>query len=309
MQQIGRFQRIRRGGWAAGLALLLAPVALEAQAATAGDSTWAPVERALGRHGTMQPGDVYKFSLPRSDLVVRVGGVRVRPALALGSWVAFRRMGDSAMAMGDLVLTEAEVGPVMAKLQAMGVSQTAVHHHILHETPRVTYMHIAATGDPVRIAEAIRAAVALTKTPSAARSPAASSAFALDTARIATTLGHAGKVNGGVYQVSIPRADTIREGGMDVPPAMGVASAINFQPTGGGKAAITGDFVLTADEVNPVIQALRGAGIGVTALHNHMLRDEPRLFFSHFWANDDSGKLAQGLRLALDRTNSLKSGT
>ncbi len=136
---------------------------------------------------------------------------------------------------------------------------------------------------------------------------AAAASIDLDTASITKTLGVAGKVNGGVYQVSVPRAEKIMEHGTEVPPSMGTATAINFQPTGGGKAAITGDFVLTAKEVNPVLRALRENGIEVTAVHNHMLDDEPRLFFMHFWANDDAAKLAKGLRAALDQVNVARS--
>jgi len=268
---------------------------------------WTPVETALGRKGAMQPGGVIKFSFPRSDLSVNVAGISLKPALALGSWVAFKEMSNGqATAMGDLVLTEEEVGPVMQALQSGGVEQTALHNHILKESPRVMYMHILAHGDRSKIARTIHDALASSRTPLG--SPPAPSgppaAIDLDTAAIARTLGVAGKVNGGVYQVSVPRTETIRENGMEVPPSMGVATAINFQPTGGSKAAITGDFVLRATEVNPVIRALRDNGIEVTALHSHMIDEDPRLFFMHFWANDDAAKLARGLRAALDRTAS-----
>ena len=273
-------------------------------------AAWASVEAALGRKGAMQPGNIIKFSFPRSDLSVNVGGVTLKPALALGGWVAFKEVGaGQAMAMGDLVLTEDEVGPVMRALQAGGVEQTALHNHVLNETPHVMYMHILAHGDPVRVARSIHDALALSKTPlnpPSAASPAAAAATGIDTLAIARTLGVAGKSNGGVYQVSVPRSETIRENGTEVPPSMGAATAINFQPTGGGKAAITGDFVLRANEVNPVIRALRGNGIEVTALHSHMLTEEPRLFFMHFWANDDASRLARGLRAALDLTASKK---
>src|SRR5256714_3066388 len=273
-------------------------------------AAWASVEAALGRKGTLQPENVLKFSFPRSDLSVNVGGVTLKPALALGGWVAFKQVAvGQAMAMGDLVLTEDEVSPVVRALQAGGVEQTALHNHVLNETPHVMYMHILARGDPAKIARSIHDALALTKTPlnpPSAVSPASAAAIDIDTLGIARTLGIAGKSNGGVYQVSVPRSETIRENGMEVPPSMGVATAINFQPTGGGKAAITGDFVLRANEVNPVIRALRGNGIEVTALHSHMLNEEPRLYFMHFWANDDALRLARGLREALDNTASKK---
>jgi len=270
---------------------------------------WKAVGQALGKEGSMQPGDVYKVSLPRSDLQVTAGGVRIKPALALGSWVAFKRMGDATMVMGDLVLTEDEVTPVMTKLQEGGVEQTALHNHVLRESPRVMYMHIGAHGDAVKIAKAIHDALALSKTPMTAPPPAPTGGAqdsGVDTKQLDQLMGQSGKVNGGVYQFSIPRAEAVTDAGMEVPPSMGLATAINFQPTGGGKAAITGDFVLTAGEVNPVIRALRDGGIEVTALHSHMLTEQPRLFFMHFWANDDARKLARGLRAALDKMNVVK---
>ena len=292
----------------AALALSLAATSATAQQPSV-TSTWASVEDALGRKGAMQPGNVIRFSFPRSDLSVNVGGVTLKPALALGGWVAFKEMAKGrAMAMGDLVLTEDEVSPVMRALQAGGVEQTALHNHVLKESPRVMYMHILAHGDPTKIARTIHDALGQSKTPLGPPSPpSAASAADLDTAGIARALGVAGRLNGVVYQVSVPRRETIRESGMEVPPSMGVATAINFQPTGGGKAAITGDFVLRASEVNPVIRALRDNRIEVTALHSHMLEEEPRLFFMHFWANDDAVTLAKGLRAALDKTNSKKS--
>ena len=274
-----------------------------------GATDWKAVGQALGKEGSMQPGDVYKVSLPRSDLQVTAGGVQIKPGLALGGWVAFKQMGNQAMAMGDLVLTEDEVTPVMTKLQEGGVEQTALHNHVLHESPRVMYMHIHATGDPVKIAKAIHDALALSKTPLTA--PAAggdqSQDIGIDTKQLDQTMGQTGKVNGGIYQYSVPRAEAVTDNGMEVPPSMGVSQAINFQPTGGGKAAITGDFVLIASEVNPVIKALRDNGIEVTALHSHMLTENPRLFFMHFWANDDAQKLARSLRAALDKVN-IKKG-
>src|SRR5438552_6231995 len=275
------------------------------QPAAAAD--WKPVEQALGKAGSMQPGDVYKVSLPRSDLKVTVGGVELKPTLALGSWVAFKKTGDATMVMGDLVLTEDEVTTVLTKLQEGGVEISALHNHVLHESPRVMYMHINAIGDGVKIAQAIHDALALSKTPFAA--PAAGSQtqdLGIDTKQVDQIVGQSGKVNGGVYQFSVPRAEKVMDNDMEVPPSMGVAHAINFQPTGGGKAAITGDFVLIASEVNPVIRSLRDNGIEVTALHSHMLVESPRLFFMHFWANDDALKLARGIRAALDKTNLAK---
>jgi hypothetical protein len=269
---------------------------------------WKSVEEAIGRPGQMQPGDVIKFSMPRKDLQVTLNGVEIKPALALGSWAAFKRDGGGAMVMGDLVLTEDEVAPVMTKLQESGVQQSALHNHLIGELPRVMYMHISSHGDPVLMAKAIHDALTLTKTPGpdANAPPQANADLAFDHKQVKEILGHAGKINGGVLQISVPRSETIKDAGMTIPPSMGVATALNFQPTGNGKAAITGDFVLLGSEVNPVIKALRQNGIVVTALHSHMLMEEPRLFFMHFWANDDAVKLAKGLRSALDQINSAK---
>jgi hypothetical protein len=255
----------------------------------------------------MQPGDVIRFGMPRTDLHVVLGGVDIKAGLALGSWAAFKRDGSGAMVMGDLVLTEDEVEPVMMRLQEGGIHESAVHNHLIGETPHVVYMHIASHGDAVPMAKAIHDAVALTKTPAPDSAPAAQPAeMGFDQKQVEQILGHTGKVNGGVLQIGVPRAETITDSGMTVPPSMGVATALNFQPTGNGKAAITGDFVLLGTEVNPVIKALRHNGIAVTALHSHMLMEEPRLFFMHFWANDDAVKLAKGLRAALDNTKSTK---
>jgi Domain of Unknown Function (DUF1259) len=266
---------------------------------------WSAVENALGRKGTPNPGGVVRFSFPRSDLSVVVNGVTLKPALALGSWVAFQRIADHAMVMGDLVLLESEVTTVMASLQQNGVDQTALHNHLLGESPRVMYMHIRAIGNAERIAKAVRTALEFTNTPlGPPASPTPTPApIAFDTATVAKALAVTGKMNGGVYQLSVPRRERICDEGQEVPPAMGVATAINFQPTDGGKAAITGDFVLLGREVNPVLWALSENGIEVTAIHSHMIDEQPQLFFMHFWAVDDAAKLARGLRAALDRTN------
>ncbi len=287
-------------------------------AAFAADADWIKVADALGKPGTEVAGSVYRVGLPRTDLHVRLDGVDIKPTLALGSWLAFQGNGDTAMVMGDLVLTEEEVGPVMKKLVENGIEITALHNHLLRAQPSTLYMHVLGHGDPAKLAAALHDGLALSKTPlgtaTASASPQAPAAgteqparLDLDTAMIDQVLGAKGKAAGGVYQVGIARAETIKDGGMEVPVAMGSAEAINFQPTGGGKAAITGDFVLTAGEVNPVLRTLRENGIEVTAVHNHMLDDQPRLFFMHFWANDDAAKLAKGLRAALDKVNVARS--
>ena len=281
---------------------MVAAVALSLPAAAQQPSRdWSAVEQALGRRGLSQPDGVIRFGFPRGDLQVDVGDVRVLPAFALGSWVAFRPEGARATMMGDLVLTEDELSPVTDRLREGGIEVTAVHNHLQGETPRVLYTHIHGRGDPARLAQAVHAALALSKTPLAPPPAVTAVRIDLDTAAVAKALGVAGRVNGGVYQVSVPRAGVIREGGAPLSPAMGVATAINFQPLGGGRAAITGDFVMIASEVDAVQRALRTHHIGITALHSHMTDEQPRLLFMHFWAVDDAVTLAQGLRAALDR--------
>jgi Domain of Unknown Function (DUF1259)/Iron/manganese superoxide dismutases, C-terminal domain len=269
---------------------------------------WQKVDAAFGRKATVS-GNVHRYGFPRTDLRVTVDGVSIKPALALGGWVAFLPVHGGAMAMGDLVLLDTEISPVMSKLIEGGVDVTALHNHLLRVNPATFYMHVGGHGDPVKLASAIHAALAASKTPLEAPAAAAPSpAVELDTAQLEQIISAKGQATGGVYQFAVARRDAVTENGAQiVPPGpTGVATAINFQPTGGGKAAITGDFVLIAEEVNPVIKALRTNGIEVTAVHGHMLTEQPRLFFLHFWANDEALKLARGLRAALDKTASTK---
>jgi hypothetical protein len=272
--------------------------------ARAEEIDWQKVDDALGRKPAVT-GDVHRYGFPRSDLNVILDGITIKPALALGGWVAFKPMHGGAMVMGDLVLLESEINPVMLKLIEGGLDITAVHNHLLGASPATFYMHVGGHGDPARMAAVIRDALAASKTPLATPAAAAPApSVDLDTGQLDQLIGVKGQANGGVYQLAVPRRDPIAEAGMQIAPAgpMGLATAINFQPTGGGKAAITGDFVLTSDEVNPVIRTLRANGIDVTAVHSHMLDEQPRLFFLHFWANDDALKLGRGLRAALDKT-------
>ena len=267
--------------------------------------SWSSVDKALGRPGMTQRDGVRRYGFPRTDLHVQVDGVTIKPALALGTWLGFEPMGRRAMVMGDLVLTPDEVNPVMSELLKGGIQVTAIHHHLLRSTPPVMYMHVMGVGDPARLATALHSALALSHTPMQPPAPAsAAPALDLDTTAIDRILGHSGKPNGGVYQLVIPRRERIVEGAMPVPATMNAATAINFQPVGAGRAAITGDFILLGREVDPVMRALRSSSIEVTSLHSHMLDEQPRFYFMHFWAVDDAAKLATGLRTALDRTNS-----
>jgi hypothetical protein len=290
--------------------LMICGVALTfATAATAQEIDWKKVDEAFGRSPAVG-GDVHRYNFPRTDLNVTLDGVTIKPALALGGWVAFKPMHGEVMAMGDLVLLDTEISPVMAKLLESGVEVTAVHNHLLRANPPTYYMHVGGHGDPVKMATAIHTALGQSKTPltppAAAGTPPA---IDLDTNQLDQIMGVKGTNNGGVYAFGVPRRDPITEDGMQITPAgpMGAANGINFQPTGGGKAAITGDFLVTGEEVNPLIRTLRSNGIEVTAIHSHMLTEQPRMIFIHFWANDDAIKLAKGVRAALEKTAIAKS--
>jgi hypothetical protein len=269
---------------------------------------WSAVEQALGTSGSMMPGNVFRVAMPRSDLNVTVEGVPVKANFALGSYAAFRPMDDGSgavMVMGDLVLKDEEVPAVMSGLFDNGLQVTALHNHLNQVTPHVMYMHYEGMGDPVQLASGLHTALGASGTPLG--SPAASAPYTgpqLDLDMLQSVLGRSGmRADNGVVQFGVPRAEAITEDGMPLPPAMGTGVAINFEPNEDGKAAITGDFVLVGDEVNAVASTLRSSGIEVTALHNHALRDQPRLFYMHFWADDDPMKLASGLRAALDEIN------
>ena len=241
------------------LALLLGGVvATFAAHANAQEIDWQKVDAAFGRKPAVS-GDVHRYGFPRTDLQVSVDGVTIKPALALGGWVAMKPVQGGALAMGDLVVLETEINPVMSKLLEGGVDISAVHNHLLRSSPATFYMHIGSHGDPVKMANAIHAALAASKTPLEA--PAASPstpAVDLDTGQLEQIIGAKGQANGGVYQFAVPRRDPIMEHGASlVPPGpTGVATGINFQPSGSGKAAITGDFVLIGEEVNPGDQGI-----------------------------------------------------
>jgi hypothetical protein len=270
--------------------------------------SWARVGEALGKPGKVMPGGIYKVALPRSDIKATLDGVDIKPGLALGGWVAFMPMGRKSMAMGDLVLKQAEVNRVMSRLLAGGIEVTALHNHLLRNKPFTMYMHVMGVGDPVKLARVLHNALAASGTPlappaSGSSEPAAAAAappqIALDTPALDRTLGARASNNGGILQYNIPRAQPVTEMGMAVPPAMGTVQAINFEPLGGGNAAIAGDFALTAKEILPVMKVLRDNHIEVTALHNHMVGEQPRLFFMHFWAHGNAVMLARGLKAAL----------
>lgn len=265
-------------------------------------SGWEGVARALGRPGKLSADKkVYRVSFPRSDLKVTSYGVDVKPGLALGGYTAFTRYPDGdVMMMGDLVVTEPELQKVTDALQAHGIQQTAIHKHLLSHRPEVWWTHIHAMGrDATAIARSVRAALDVTATPIAPAPTTPAPSLDLDTAALDQAMGTKGTNDGGIYKFTFKRTEPVTEDGRVIPPGMGVTTAINFQPTGGGKAAVNGDFAMTAGEIQRVIKALRGGGIDVVELHNHTLRERPRLFYMHFWADDDAVKLARTLHEAV----------
>jgi len=259
------------------------------------------IDTALGRQG-QKIGEVYKIGFPRTDLRVSVHGLAIKPGLALGSWAAFMGTDENAMVMGDLVLLQDEVNPVMEKLRSAGFEITAVHNHLIDETPHVMYMHYMGHGTAAQLAASLRGALTVSKTP--LEKPAPSAEPPAPPAWVKTVedhLGRKGAFKGGVLAFGIPRADAITLNGMAIAPAAGVSEAINFQEAESANVAATGDFVLTAEEVNPVITELQAHHILVTALHSHMLTEQPRLFFMHFWSVGSPESVADGIKAALSR--------
>ena len=257
------------------------------------------IDQALGRSG-QKTGEVYKVSFPRTDLHVSIHGLAIKPGLALGSWAAFTGTDDNAMVMGDLVLLESELNLVMDKLHAAGFEITAVHNHLMDETPHVLYMHYMGHGAAAQLAASLKVALSESKTP--LDKPAATAEEPTPPAWVTSvqdSVGRKGAFKGGVLSYGVPRSDQITSEGMIIAPAAGVAEAINFQAAESGQVATTGDFVLTASEVNPVLSELRAHRITVTALHSHMLTEEPRLFFMHFWAVGDPLSVGAGIKAAL----------
>src|SRR6516164_5061754 len=287
---------LRRIHWS----LFICGLALPLTAWSQGVST-SVVDEALGRSG-QKAGDVYKVGFPRTDLHVTVRGLAIKPGLALGSWAAFTGTDENAMVMGDLVLLEDELNPVMDKLRSSAFEITAVHNHLIDETPHVLYMHYMGHGPAAKLASSLKDALSISKTPLDKPTPAAEEPAPPTWVNgVQDSVGRKGTFKGGVLSYGVARSDEITMNGMIVAPAAGVAEAINFQAAESGQVATTGDFVLTAAEVNPVLSELRAHQISVTALHSHMLTEEPRLFFMHFWAVGDPLSVGAGIKAALSR--------
>ena len=260
------------------------------------------IAKAMGREGDLT-GEMYKVSFPRSDLAVKVNNVAIKPALSLIAWAGFIKSGSTAITYGDLVLLEDEINPVISKLEEGGVEVSALHNHLLHETPRIMYIHFVGRGDEVEMAKGIREALALTKTPlvSSPSRPETKPEIATEIERI---IGYQGSMGGDVFHITVPRNEVhVATMGTMLPGSMGMNTPFNFQ-LDGKNAAINGDFMLLPAELNPVIKALRANGIEVASVHNHLLDNQPPMVFMHFWAYGDAVSLAKGLKAALDRVGS-----
>ena len=264
-------------------------------------SKWAGVDKNLGRSGQESDG-VYKVGFPRSDLDVHIGSTKLEAGAALGSWAAFYGNGNDVVTDGDLVVTSDELGPVVSALQAHQLEVSGIHNHLAGETPAVYYVHFFGRGTAAQLSSAVDAALKTTKTPRGPSPPAAAANISYDRATIEKALGKQGQTKGKVLSFSFPRAHKITMHQQELPPAMGMATSINFQPSGKGVSA-TGDFVVDEPQVQAVVHALREHSILVTALHNHLLDDSPRMVFIHFWAEGSANDVAQGLKAAVDASN------
>jgi Domain of Unknown Function (DUF1259) len=278
--------------------MFLASVLILPFVASAQIADTAKIDQAMGRPG-QKMGDVYKFGFPRTDLYVTVHGLAIKPGLALGSWAAFLGTDEVAMVMGDLVLLPEEINPVSEKLRSAGFEITAVHNHLIDETPHVMYVHYMGHGKASQLATSFHEALVASKTP--LEQPATSTEPTPPewVKTVDDRVGRKGNFKGGVLSYGVPRSEAVTMNGMTIPPAAGVAEAINFQAADGEYVATTGDFVLTAEEVNSVISALEVNHILVTGLHSHMLTEQPRLFFMHFWAVGTPSTVATGIAEAL----------
>jgi uncharacterized protein DUF1259 len=272
---------------------------------------WQQVADVFQRNGTLKD-NIYKVSFPRADLDVKIGDTKIAAGFAFGGWVAFMdkdnmNMEGGTMVMGDLVLLESEFKDVERSLITNGIKISAVHNHLLQEHPKVMYMHIYGNGEKVKMAQSIKEALQMTATILDTNLlPKSSTSSQSDWSIVENTLGYSGVKKGNLLNISIPRNDEIKDNGMVIPPFMGVANVINFQMAA-DKTFTTGDFVLLADEVENVMNILIQGGFTVTALHSHMMFENPRLFFMHFWGSDSPENLAQVLKSALEKTNYKKN--
>ncbi len=255
------------------------------------------VEATLGVKGKMQEGATV-FSFPRSDIKVTVDGDPVPTGIGFGGWTAWKALKDRYIIMGDLVLLEKEINPVISALAEANIDVTGLHNHFIGEEPRVMFMHIGGMGSPDPMAKALRNALdktATPKTPPSGTPPALS----LDTKKIQQIIGHEGKEAGGVYKITLGRPG-VKMHGVELTASMGLNTWAAFAGTN-EKAHVAGDVAMTAAEVNKVIRELRKGGINLAAVHNHMLDERPRIFFLHYWGTGPAEQLAKTVRSAFDQ--------
>lgn len=264
----------------------------------------AKIEQITGMKGVEKNGE-YKITVPQNDLNIIVDGFKIIPPMGLGSWAAFTPCGDSAMVMGDIIVTETDLKPVQQEVIRQGFSITAIHNHFVRNRPNVMYMHIDGKGKVENLSASVKAIFDKVKEVRG-KDPKASSADSvinnLNIALLDSIMGHKGEMSKGVYKYTIGRPDiALQEHGIPVSTFMGFNTWAAWQGTP-EKAAVAGDFTMLEDEVAPVIKALVENGIEVVAVHNHMVHEEPRIFFLHYWGVGNAEKLAQGLKTALNQT-------
>lgn len=262
------------------------------------------LETALQMKGQKNEGE-YKVTVPQNDLNVVVDGFKIIPPMGLGSWAAFSSTGDGVMLMGDIVVTEKDLKPVQKEIIDQGLTITAIHNHFVRNEPDVMYMHIGGMGSEQELGQKVKAVfdkVAEIRGSNPGDAKAGTVENSLNTKAIDSILGHTGSMNNGVYKLTIGRPDVdLTEHDASVSTFMGFNTWASWQGTP-ENAAVAGDFTMLEDEVAPVIKALIENDIEVVAVHNHMVHEEPRIFFLHYWGIGNATKLAQGLRQALDQT-------
>ena len=290
---------------AAGIAATAAALAMTAGAAPVTDRVdWNAVGRAIGRPLETEAGDVHSAEWLRTDLHVVNAGVTENPGMELNAEASFHRAASGeAVMIGEVTLTGDEVPRVADALRSGGVQITALHKHVQDETPRLWWMHYWALGDPVRIARTLHAALARTGIPLDQKEEGKEPPVDLDTAAIDRVVGARSENVNGVLHYHVPVAQKIVDtrAHITLPYLMEASTLLMFQPLGGGRAAVNGDFTMTAGQVGPVINALRARGMTVVELHNHLLYERPRLFYLHFWKTGDAVALALDLRAGLDQ--------
>jgi hypothetical protein len=270
----------------------------------------AAIQRVMGMKGTYNKGE-YKVTVPQNDLNVMVDGFKIIPAMGLGTWIAFTPSGNGAMVMGDIIVTETDLKPVQQEIIKQGLTITAIHNHFVRNHPNVMYMHLGGSGNTEQMAQKAKAVlnkVNELRGGDPAKGTASNEAVqnTIDTTWLSEVLGHSGEMNKGVYKFTIGRPDVqLKEHGVPVTTFLGFNTWAAWQGTP-EKAAVAGDFTMTEDEVAPIIKALIENGIEVVAVHNHMVHEQPRIFFLHYWGVGNAEQLAKGLRAALDQTGKRK---